>query len=483
MLMLSSLSPAAAAGTIAVRHASTDVAGLRLWTPFGPGEPWATMGQPPPPEPGTIAHDTAHLSDLALSADPLEAGMVDLAVLAAAPVHVDLGAAYEVNVSYANLGWVPATDNWVRVTVPAGTQFVGASYANGEPRPPDKVEGAVLTWDLRLLVANSSWGHILVSLATDEGLAEGETLSVLAEIGGSDEDSDTDNNTATATSTVYDMGGSTKRVHARQAMPADALAYTVTVSLPEQGGGQNQQWVMMTDTLPFSRHARFLGWSSEVSGTLIEGYKLHWEGQVQAGEPVQLRYRLGVEGDVAPGTVLSNVAVLGWHSQQVQLGPVNTVLTVPHGVMGLGPEQGGEVGHRYGVTLTVSPGAVSDTTRFHLAPLPPDAPPIVPPGGLWFAHRAFQVVAYRFGQPVGHFQAPLTVTVGYSQADVAGLKRETLRLWTRSGPGEPWAAMGEPAYAISGTIAHTTTHLSEFALFGEPEEQAWHRVYLPLVVR
>jgi hypothetical protein len=410
-------------------------------------------------------------------------GQVDLAIQATAPVHVDVDSTYEVNVSYANLGWVPAPDNWVRVTLPEGTQFVGATHAGGEPRPPDEVDGNVLTWNIELLVANSSWGHILVLVATDEGLAEGETLSVVAEIGGSEEDSDTDNNTATATSTVYDMGGAMKRVHARQAMPADVLEYTITVDLPQQGGGGTAQWVTVTDTLPSSHQARFLGWSGEVSGTLIEGHKLRWQGQVQAGEPVQLRYRLGVEGDVPPGTVLSNVAVIGWHGRQMQLGPVTSVVTVPHGVMGLGPGQGGEVEHRYGVTLTVPRGAVSDTTRFQLGPLPTDAPPITPPGGLQFANRAFAVNAYRFGEPVGRFQAPLTVTVRYSDTDVAGLRRETLRLWTRSGPGEPWAMMGEPVRVMSGTIAHTTMHLSEFALFGEPEAQTKYWLYLPMIVR
>jgi hypothetical protein len=282
---------------------------------------------------------------------------------------------------------------------------------------------------------------------------------------------------------VCEMGGSMKRVHARQAMPADVLEYTITIDLPQDGSSPRKQWVTLTDTLPAQHQARFLGWSGEVSGTLIEGHLLRWQGQVQAGVPLQLRYRLGVEGVVTPGEVLSNVAVLGWHGQQMQLGPVNTIITVPHGVMGLGPGQGGEVQHRYGVTLTVPHGAVTDTTRFQLGPLPTDTHPIVPPGGLHFANRAFEVHAYRFGEPVGQFQAPLTITVRYSDTDVAGLRRETLRLWTRSGPGEPWAMMGEPVRTMSGTIAHTTTHLSEFALFGEPKDQTWHWLYLPMVGR
>jgi hypothetical protein len=422
-------------------------------------------------------------SESALFGEPLDWGEVDLAIGGTAPLHVDVDSTYEVNVSYANLGWVPAPDSWVQVTLPAGTQFVHATYGDGEPRPPDEVDSNVLTWNLGPRVANSAWGHILITVATEEGLAEGETLEIEAEIGGSAPESNTDNNTVTMTSTVYDMGGAMKRVHARHAMPADVLEYTITVDLPQQGGGGGAQWVTVTDTLPARHQARFLGWSGEVSGTLIEGHRLRWEGEVQPGEPVQLRYRLGVEGDVAPGTVLSNVAVIGWHGRQMQLGPVNAGVTVPHGVMGLGPGQGGEVQHRYGVTLDVPRGAVSDTTRFELGPRPEDAPPIVPPGGLQFANRAFEVKAYRFGEPVGQFQAPLTITLRYSDTDVAGLRRETLRLWTRSGPEGPWAELGEPVRHMSGTIAHTTTHLSEFALFGEPEEQTWHHIYLPLAMR
>ena len=51
-----------------------------------------------------------------------------------------------------------------------------------------------------------------------------------------------------------------KRVHVRQAMPADVLEYTITVDLPGQGGGQ--QWVTLTDTLPARRPGALLGLES-----------------------------------------------------------------------------------------------------------------------------------------------------------------------------------------------------------------------------
>ena len=182
---------------------------------------------------------------------------------------------------------------------------------------------------------------------------------------------------------------------------------------------------------------------------------------------------------MTPGAVISNVATLGWLGQQMQLGPVTTAVTIPHGVLGLGPNQGGQLYHRHGVTLTIPPGTVTDTTRFQFRPLFTDTLPDGPPGGLLFAHRAFELTAFRFGEPVGHFNAPLTITVGYTDTDVAGFKRETLRLWTRSGPQGPWSVLGEPSRVTSRTMSFTTTHFSQFALLGETK----HRVYLPVVIK
>jgi hypothetical protein len=406
--------------------------------------------------------------------------VVDLTTALIAPTFVDAGATYVVNVSYANLGWVQTLDNWVRVTVPEGTDFVGATYPGGDPRPPDEVNGRVLTWTLPLLVANSAWGHILITLQTDETLQEGETLTCVADIATSGPESDTSNNTASVTTTVSYMGGSFKQVQSRHTMPADVLDYTITINLSEQaGGGANGRWVTLTDTLPFSHQVRFLGWRGEITGTLIDGHELRWQGWVRAGETLSLQYRLGVEGVVTPGTVISNVAMLGWTRHQMQLGPVTTVVTVPHGVIGLGPYQGGQLHHLYGVTLTIPPGAITDTTRFQFRPLFTDTRPIAPQGGLLFAHRAFELNAYRFGEQIGQFNALLTITMSFSDTHVAGIKRETLRVWTREGPEGPWSVLDEPALVMSRTLTFTTTHLSQFALFGE----AQYHLCLPLVAR
>ena len=105
----------------------------------------------------------------------------------------------------------------------------------------------------------------------------------------------------------------------------------------------------------------------------------------------------------------------------------------------------------------------------------------MPPGGLRFANRAFEMKAMRFGEPVGQFNAPLTITVHYTDTDVIGIKRETLRLWTRTGPEGPWAQLGDPVRVMSGALSFTTTDFSEFALYGESMYD--NRVFLPMVTR
>jgi len=407
------------------------------------------------------------------------AGQVDLTLDMQAPAHVAASSTSVVNVSYSNIGTEPAPDAWVTATLPVGTQFVTATDRWGTPLPPDTTDGNVLIWSVGLLEAGSCCSHILLTLQPDETLPEGELLTTTATIATTGVEPDTTNNTMSVTSVVCAMAGSTKQAQAQHVMPGDVLTYTITISPARRfGGGASTRWVTLTDTLPFSHQVRFLGWSGTLTGTQIDGHKLQWQGQVQAGQPLTIQYRLGVDV-ITPGTVITNVARLGWGWQHMQLGPVTTVVTLPHGSLALGPNQGGQLRHQYGVTLSVPSGAVTDTTRFQFRPLFTDMHPISGPPGLMFAHRAFELTAFRFGQDVRQFGQPLTITLNYTDTDVLGLKRETLRLWTRTGPEGPWAMLGEPARVMSGPLTFTTTHFTQFALFGE----AKYRTYLPLVVR
>jgi len=78
--------------------------------------------------------------------------------------------------------------------------------------------------------------------------------------------------------------------------------------------------------------------------------------------------------------------------------------------------------------------------------------------------RAFELTAFRFSE-VHQLGQPITITVHYSDTGVIGLEQETLRLWYRSGSGEPRAILGEPVRVMSGTLSFTTMHFTHFALF------------------
>ncbi len=474
--------------TITMNYTDADVAGLkretlRLWTRSGPEGPWAML--PARVMSGSLAFTTTHFSQFALFAE----GTVDLDLEMEAPAHVAVSSTYEVRIGYYNLGTAIPPNAWVTATLPEGTQFVTSTDRWDDPLPPDVIDDNVLSWHfdnplLCQMPLDANCGHIVITLETDGDLPNGTVLTTTAYITTTAEDSDTTNNEASVVSLIGAMAGSTKQVHARYARPGDVLSYTITLDHAHETGGSNWKWVTLTDTLPFSHQVRFLGWSGPVTATR-DGHLLRWQGKVQAGEPITFQYRLGVLGVVTPGTVITNVATLAWDGIQMQLGPVTTVVTLPHGTMVLERFQGGQLYHRHGVTLTVPPGTVTDTTQFRLGPLFTNTRPIsTPPGGLLFANRAFELNAFRFGEPVREFSRPLTITMNYTDTDVAGLRRETLRLWTRTGPQGPWAKLGEPARVMSGslvfpTLTFTTTHLSQFALFGE----AQYHMYLPAILR
>jgi uncharacterized repeat protein (TIGR01451 family) len=410
-------------------------------------------------------------------------GDVDLAVKIEAPDHVAQGAEYQIRIAYRNEGTEVAPDAWITATLPAGTEFISATDRWGVPLPPDAIEGDTFGWSVPVPSCNNApdacYGHVWITVQVGDEVPDGTELTAVATISTTAIESDLTDNEASAVSVVCAMAGSGKQVSAQLAMPGDVLTYTLTVTQSRYKPGNPWESVVITDRLPFSHQVRFLGWAGTVTGTVHDGNTLQWKGQVRYGEPLQLQYRLGIEGVVTPGTPITNAALLQWQNQVMQLGPITTVVTLPHGALALGPYEGGQVHHSYGVTLTVPPGAISDTTRFQIGPLYTATHPTDPPPGLMFAHRAFEMNAFRFGEPVAQFGQPLTITLRYRAGDVQGLKRETLRLWTRSGPGEPWAMLGEPARVMSGTLEFTTTHFSQFALFGNGQYQ----LYLPVIRR
>ncbi len=360
--------------------------------------------------------------------------------------------------------------------MPDGTQFVSATNLAGEVMTPTTIDGQTVTWDVGPVPVDVCCRHIFITLSTDAALTEGTPLTVSATISTTAAELDLSNNFAEVSSVICDMAGSTKQVSAGEVLPGDVLTYTLQLQYRQRAGEPAQRWIDLTDTLPVSQLVRFLGWNGEITGTQHPSQVLSWQGQLRAGEPLSLQYRLGVEMDVPPGTVITNGAQLRWANGEMQLGPVTTVVTMPHYAYMFGPN-GGEWAHQYGVTLTVPPHAVTETTRFQFREMS-QTEIISGPPGLMYAHRAFELAAFRFGE-VHQFGQPITITLHYSDTEVGGLKQETLRLWYRNGAGEPWAMLGEPVRLMSGTLAFTTTHFTQFALFAEGA----YRLYLPQVKR
>jgi len=402
----------------------------------------------------------------------------DLAILINMPDHVAPGAEYVVRVIYSNLGEVDSpADTQVTVTLPAGVQFVSAVDRLGAPLVPSTNDGSVITWDVGAIPAGDCNRHILVTLKAAGDLPEGTELPVQANITPTAADANPANNMASDTSLVCDMAGSSKQVSAHTVKPGDVLTYTLQLRLAQRSGPMalQQRSVVLTDTLPVGHQVRFLGWSGPVTGDW-DGHTLRWQGQVRAGEPLTLQYRVGVEGEVAPGTVLTNTAHLGSGGMQLHLGPVTTTVELPGNAAMIGP-QGQHWQPDANLGVTVPANAVGETTRFEFQPLFTGEPPAAPPGHM-YAHRAFELTAFQFGE-LHQFGQPITLTLKLKPDEVTGFKKESLQLWYRNRAGETWAKLGTPAWVSDDTLAFTTNHFTQFALFAAGNFQ----LHLPVIVR
>ncbi len=133
--------------------------------------------------------------------------------------------------------------------------------------------------------------------------------------------------------------------------------------------------------------------------------------------------------------------------------------------------------------VQVTDGAITETTRLVYAPV--ETVTTTTPAGFVFADHTFTLNAYQDDNllPNFEFQQPVTVTIHYTDADVAGLDEESLVLdyWNGSEwvdascgpydrhPGENWLAV-------------PICHLSQFALFGKGE-QPQRQIFLPIVIK
>lgn len=404
-------------------------------------------------------------------------GDVDLSLSMRVPQHVAPSSTIVINLAYSNTGTMASPeDAWVTVYLPDQVTFVEAVDRWGEPMAPDSIQGNAITWDVGIVPVAECCAHIFVSVKVGDTAPEGEQLEFSALIGSSAVEANLANNTATFTSLVCDMAGSTKQVQASEITPGDILTYTITLNLAYRNGVSSPQTrhVVLTDTLPSMNQVRFLGWVGSEQGEVSEG-EMRWQGQVRAGEPLQLQYRLGVLGDVVTGTEITNGVHLSWQGGKMDIEPVTSTVILPPYALMIGP-QGFTWRHAEGIDIVVPPHAVTETTRFEFRPIFTDTQPVQGPPGWLFAHQAFELTAFRFGE-ISQFGQAITLTLHENEQEWAGLERNSLRLWYRSGPGEPWKMLAEPIYSGSGTLSFQTDHFTQFVLFSE----APYRIHLPFV--
>ena len=103
------------------------------------------------------------------------------------------------------------------------------------------------------------------------------------------------------------------------------------------------------------------------------------------------------------------------------------------------------------------------------------------PAGFVFGNHAFELSAYIGHTPLFglHFSPPITITIHYSDADVAVMKEEELML--RYWDGTTWSDDGISVVernTDANYVVFTVAHLSDFALFGRV-----YNIYLPLVLK
>lgn len=136
--------------------------------------------------------------------------------------------------------------------------------------------------------------------------------------------------------------------------------------------------------------------------------------------------------------------------------------------------------------VSVPPGAVTENTT--LVFIVDVAGTNFPPN-FNFAGQAFALNAEQngFPQPGFSFNEPVTVTINYSDADVAGLEENTLKLYYFNTIDDTWEDAATTCNPISmytrqpnqNRITVTICHLTDFALF-QPDLKP---IYLPLIFK
>jgi len=137
-------------------------------------------------------------------------------------------------------------------------------------------------------------------------------------------------------------------------------------------------------------------------------------------------------------------------------------------------------------TVIIPPGAVSQSITLVFSPNPMPTHPIS--DGLTFANHSFDLDAY-LGQellPGYVFSEPISVSVRYTDEDIAEIQESGLRLyyWTGSAWADGASTCSPPStYSHDlalNRIAVSICHLTEWNIQGP---DSLHIIYLPLIVK
>jgi uncharacterized repeat protein (TIGR01451 family) len=259
--------------------------------------------------------------------------------------------------------------------------------------------------------------------------------------------------------------------------PGDLLTYTITVQNAEISDTLD---VTITDNVP--AHTIF-AWAD--SGGVPVGEQVRWVSKtVSAGDSLTVSFAVSVTSPLPDGTVITNDDYsVTWSEGRSAVGaPITTTTSV---VLSVTVDPTSSVTLRYTDTqgsltaIQVPAGAVTEVTTLGYTPVER----VAVPSGFAFAGHAFELEAYRSEAllPGFTFSIPVTITIYYTDTDVAGLDENMLVLEYWNGSTSAWedAACGSYKRHPEGNwLSVPICHLSRFGLFGPI-----HQVYLPLVMR
>jgi len=260
--------------------------------------------------------------------------------------------------------------------------------------------------------------------------------------------------------------------------PGDLLTYTITVQNAEISGTLD---VTITDNIP--AHTIF-AWAD--SGGSLAGDQVRWVSKtVSEGSSLTVSFAVSVTSPLPDGTVITNDDYsVTWSEGMSAVGaPITTTTTSV--VLSVTVDPTSSVTLCYTDTqgsltaIQVPAGAVTEVTTLSYTPVEI----VAVPSGFAFAGHAFDLEAYRGGAllPGFTFSIPVTITIYYTDTDVAGLDENTLVLeyWNDSASAWEDAACGSYKRHPEGNwLSVPINHLSRFGLFGPI-----YQVYLPLILR